>query len=33
VKPYAARLALVYQRTDVADQTANAIIFGVQLQK
>jgi hypothetical protein len=33
VKPYAARLAVVYQRTDVADQTANAIIFGVQLQK
>jgi hypothetical protein len=33
IAPYAARVALVYQRTDVADQPGNAVILGVQLQK
>lgn len=33
IAPYAARVALVYQRTDVADQAGNAVILGVQLQK
>lgn len=33
IAPYAARVALLYQRTDVADAASNAIIVGVQLQK
>jgi hypothetical protein len=33
IAPYAARVALVYQRTDVADAASNAVIIGVQLQK
>jgi hypothetical protein len=33
ITPYAARVALVYQRTDVAGAAGNAIIAGVQLQK
>jgi hypothetical protein len=33
VNPYATRLALVYQRADLGGTAANAVIFGVQLQK
>ena len=33
IAPYAARVALLYQRTDVADAASNAVIVGVQLQK
>jgi hypothetical protein len=33
IAPYAARVALLYQRTDAADAVSNAVIVGVQLQK
>jgi hypothetical protein len=33
IAPYAARVAVVYQRSDVADRAGNAVILGVQLQK
>jgi hypothetical protein len=33
IKPYAARLAVLYQHNDVAGATSNAVVVGVQLQK